>query len=254
MAGSKKTTAASTKSSNGKSQDTSGANVDLGSMASDASDQIQDQVSGLTQQVRQQASDQFASQKERLVDTLDTVALLLHQAGEHADLQDKATLNGYVGKASSQVTQWSETLRERDMSQLLDDTVRYARRQPMLFFSGALAAGFAGARFFRSSAQPAETSPASNTAPDTGFGMGDTAVDTESVMSDTPRFDSDQAAFDSALEAANTSLDMDMSLQTDREPMIGDFVEDYKAATQEGDDLVDDPLAGTSDSSSTGRR
>lgn len=243
MAGSKKTTAASAKSSNGKNQDTSEANVDLGTAASEVSEQIQDQVSGLTQQVRQQASEQFASQKERLVDTLDTVALLLHQAGEHADLQDKATLTGYVDKASSQVSQWSETLRERDVTQLLDDTVQYARRQPMVFFSGALAAGFAGARFLRSSTQSPEkgsgSSPATEDAP---------------TATDTPHFDSDQAAFNSALPTGDIPSDLDLSTQTDREPEMGDFVEDYKAGILEGDELIDGSLSGTLDTTSPEQR
>ncbi|MBA2469774.1 MAG: hypothetical protein H0V37_10295 [Chloroflexia bacterium] len=255
MAGSKKTSASAAKSSNGQGSETSEADIDLGAAASEVTEQIQDQVTGLTQQVRQQASEQLVTQKERLVDTLDTVALVLHQAGEHADLQDKAMLTQYVDKASSQVSQWSDTLRERDMSQLLDDTVRYARRQPMLFFSGALAAGFAGARFFRSSAKQAETTPANGTVPDSGVAASDTALDTdESAANDIPRFESDQAAFDSALGAANSPLDTDMSMQTDREPEFGDFVEDYKAATQEGDELIDDSLAGTNRSTSPENR
>ncbi|MDQ3654696.1 MAG: hypothetical protein M3457_06415 [Chloroflexota bacterium] len=240
MAGSKNTST-STASNNRSEQDHSNSNVDLGAAATEASEQIQDQVSGLTHQVRQQATDQLVSQKERLVDTLDTVALLLHQAGEHADLQDKAMLTGYVNKASGQLGQWSETLRERDVAQLLDDTVQFARRQPMLFFSGALAAGFAGARFLRSSTQQPETTSTP-------------ATDGESGTTDVPPYDSDQAAFNAALAAGNTSSEASMTTQADQQPEAGDFVEDYTAASLEGDELIDSSLAGTSDSTSTGQR
>lgn len=204
---------------------------DLGAAATEASEQIQDQVTGLTQQVRQQATDTLVSQKERLADTLDTVTLLLHQAGEHAELKDKAMLSGYVDKASGQLGQWSETLREREVTQLLDDTVQFARRQPMLFFSGALAAGFAGARFLRSSTQEPETTSTR-------------AADVEPATTDVPKYDSDQAAFNSALASENSLPDSD----------VGDFVEDYKAATLEGDELIDGSLAGTNDSKSMGQR
>lgn len=232
VAGSKKTSA-STASNNGNERAQPDADFDLGTAASEASEQIQDQVSGLTQQVRQQATDQLASQKERLVDTLDTVALLLHQAGEHADLQDKAMLTGYVDKASGQLGQWSETLREREVTQLLDDTVQFARRQPMIFFSGALAAGFAGARFLRSSTQQPEDATTSTP-----------AKDVEPATTDVPKFDSDQDAFNSALASGNTPLNAE----------AGDFVEDYKAATLEGNEFLDESLTGTDVSTSTGQR
>ena len=206
---------------------------DLGAAATDASEQIQEQVSGLTDQVRQQATDTLVSQKERLADTLDTVTLLLHQAGEHAELKDKAMLSGYVDKASGQLGQWSETLREREVTQLLDDTVQFARRQPMLFFSGALAAGFAGARFLRSSTQQPEPETTSTR-----------AADVEPATTDVPKYDSDQAAFNSALASENSLPDSD----------VGDFVEDYKPATLEGDELIDGSLVGPNDSSSMGQR
>ncbi len=242
MAGSKKTSA-STASNNGSEQDHSDSDFDLGVAAAEAGEQIQDQVSGLTQQARQQVTGKLVAQKDRLVDTLDTVALLLHQAGEHADLQDKAMLSGYVDKASGQLGQWSETLREREVTQLLDDTVQFARRQPMLFFSGALAAGFAGARFLRSSTQQPEKATTSTP-----------AADVQPATTDIPHYDSDQAAFKSALASGNTPPDMDLSMQTDREPEAGDFVEDYKAATLEGDELIDESLTGTTDSTSSEQR
>ncbi|HEV2529207.1 MAG TPA: hypothetical protein VGT61_12240 [Thermomicrobiales bacterium] len=134
--------------------------ADLGAAAAEAGQQLQHQVTGVADQVRQQASDQLMTQKERLVDTLDTVALLLRQSGEHAQLQDKALLAQYVDKASGQIGQWSEKLRDQDATQLLEETSNLARRQPLLFAGGALALGFLGARFFRTSAQPAQETPA----------------------------------------------------------------------------------------------
>lgn len=133
---------------------------DLGEAAAEAGHQLKDQVSGVAQQVRQQASDQLLTQKDRLADTLDTVALLLRQSGEHAELQDKALLSQYVDKASGQVSQWSEKLRDQDVTQLFEETGNLARRQPLLFAGGALALGFLGARFLRTSTEQAQETPA----------------------------------------------------------------------------------------------
>lgn len=205
MSRSETASSTSTNPADAEHQGQSGTNVDVGAAMSEASEQIQQQVSGLTGQVRQQATDLLASRKEQLVDTLDTVALLLHQAGEHAELQDKVTLSNYVDNASGQLNQWSSHLREREVTDLLDDTVQFARRQPMVFFSGALATGFAAARFFRTSAKQPTEQTAASTADQTGTMADQTATTAELGASDAPRFDTVQEAFESV--SSNGSLD-----------------------------------------------
>lgn len=153
------TSASTSQASNGKDQ----TGADVVEAATEVKDQISEQVSGLGQQVQQQVNTQFASQKDKLVDTLETVSLLLHQAGEHAELQDKATLAQYVDQAAHKVSTWSDSLRTQDATQLLAETKNLATRQPLLFMGGALALGFAGARFLRASAQPETTTTTSST-------------------------------------------------------------------------------------------
>jgi hypothetical protein len=137
----------------------------LGS-AADATGEIKDQAANLAEQVRQQALDQLGSQKDRVVDALETVALLLRQAGEHATQDDKTMVADYVDKGSVQVGRWAETLRNHDVPQLLEETRLLARRQPMLFFTGAIAAGFAGSRFLRTSAPQQESSTSTSSSSD----------------------------------------------------------------------------------------
>lgn len=129
---------------------------DLGAAAADLGNEAQEQVSNLTDQVRQQATSQLSAQKEQIVDTLETVALLLHQAGEHAQQQDKTLLANYVDKAAQRVGSVSESLGQQDVTQVIQTTKDFARREPMLFVGGALAAGFLGARFLRSSSEQAQ--------------------------------------------------------------------------------------------------
>lgn len=220
MAGSTQDQSASAPSGSDQRQQGSGSSESLGAAATGATEQIQEHVVNLTQQVRQQATDQLLSQKDRVVDALETVALLLHQAGEQAKQQDKAMLAGYVDRSAEQVTQWSDALREQDVTQLLEETRQLARRQPMLFVGGALAAGFLGARFLRSSAQQHTNTTSEVTAAPGG---------------DVPPYDIDHPAdgglgttLDTPLAAATSSL-------TAMTPEEGGFLEDYEGAVLEGD-------------------
>ncbi len=235
MAGSKKANTAFATASNEPEQQ-NGSNGDLGAAAMEAGEQIQEQVVNLTQQVRQQATDQLMSQKERAVDTLDTVALLLHQAGEHAHQQDKAMLAGYVDKAAGQVGQWSETLRDQDMTQLVEETKQFARRQPMLFVGTALAAGFLGARFLRSSTQQPEQSQES-TVP----------AEADAVGADLPPYDIDQSALGSTGVALDTTLNAATTRSSETTPEVGGFLEDYEGAVREGEQNDATSLTDTDD-------
>jgi ElaB/YqjD/DUF883 family membrane-anchored ribosome-binding protein len=227
MAGSKKSNS-STSSSSDQNQQANGSGESLGTAAAEAGEQVQQQVGNLTEQVRQQANTQLLSQKEKAVETLDTVALLLHQAGEHAHQQDKAMLADYVDKAADQVGQWSETLRDRELTDIVDETKDFARRQPMLFVGGALAAGFLGARFFRSSSQPQGQ--------DQGQGQtGTSSLGGGSYASDIPPYDIDQ--YGSGAAALDMPVDTTTSLQGDISPEVTGFLEDYEGAVLEGDTL-----------------
>lgn len=225
MAGSTRNQTSKT-SAGGK--DTKDQSPDLSAAATDVKEQIQGQVGGLTDQVRQQATDQISSQKDRLVETLESVSLLLHQAGEHAMKDDKAMLAGYVDKASEQVTRWSESLRDQDATQLVESTKDLARRQPLLFFTGALAAGFAGSRFFRSSAQQIEQTPNGTSSPSTEHRA--------------PENDDSTSRGEHAMSAFNDSaLDMplpsDLALEPEVTPEIGGYLEDVEGTPSDADEF-----------------
>jgi len=221
MAGSKQAKG----SSKNQKQDVGDAVGDLGTTVAEVGGEAKDQVVNLTEQVRKQATEQVTSQKERVVDTLDTVALLLHQAGEHAHQQDKELLATYVDKAASQVGQLSETLGEQDVKQLMQSTTDFARREPMLFVGGALAAGFLGARFFRSSSQqPKEDQSTASSAKD-------------SNASELPPYDNDQPGYTSAEADMGTDLLPDTALGSGVTPETSGFLEDYEAAVLEAGDV-----------------
>lgn len=225
MAGS--TTKQTSKTSAG-GKDTKDQSPDLGAAATEVKDQIQGQVGGLTDQVRQQATDQISSQKDRLVETMESVALLLHQAGEHATKDDKAMLAGYVDKASEQVTRWSESLRDQDATQLVESTKDLARRQPLLFFTGALAAGFVGSRFFRSSAQQIGQTPDDASSSSTE----QQAPENDDSMSQDE--DGTSGFNDSALDMP---LPSDLALESEITPEIGGYLEDVEGTPSDADEF-----------------
>lgn len=171
--------------SNTKSVASSLGRGDVGAATSEATEQVQKTVSGLGDQLRQQATGQATTQKERAAGGIETVAQLLRQAGQQVREQDQVPIAESIDGVAERVEQWSDSLRMRDVSQLVDDTKQLARRQPTLFVGGALALGFLGVRFFKSS--PQENTTNGQTAPngDTSF-TKDADAAREAFFAETP--------------------------------------------------------------------
>ena len=68
----------------------------------------------------------------------------------------------YIRQASGQMHDMAEAVRRRDVSELLNEVRDFARRQPALFFGGALLLGFAAARFLKSADTGADRQQAAN--------------------------------------------------------------------------------------------
>ena len=56
----------------------------------------------------------------------------------------------YIRQASEQIQGVADTVRERDVRELVGEVQDFARRQPTLFFGGAVVLGFAALRFLKS--------------------------------------------------------------------------------------------------------
>jgi hypothetical protein len=106
---------------------------------------------GMVDRVRHTAAAQLSSQKTRATDTLGSVAAAIRQSSQPLRDNNQAMLADYAGKAADQLEQFSTRLRERDLTELMDDAKRFARRQPALFVGAAFAAGVLAARFLKSS-------------------------------------------------------------------------------------------------------
>ena len=106
---------------------------------------------GMVDRVRHTAAAQLSSQKTRATDTLGSVAAAIRQSSQPLRDNNQAMLADYAGKAADQLEQLSTRFRESDLTELIDDAKRFARRQPAVFVGAAFAAGVLAARFLKSS-------------------------------------------------------------------------------------------------------
>jgi hypothetical protein len=85
---------------------------------------------------------------DKSVEDLDILAKTLQLASQQ--LKDNVAAP-YVGKVADRVSRLSRFIDEADAKALLKQAQSLGREKPLLFFGGAMALGFAGGRFLRSS-------------------------------------------------------------------------------------------------------
>jgi hypothetical protein len=110
------------------------------------------QQRGILDRVREQATAQLTTQKDRATDGLGNVAQAVRQSTQQLRDQQHETIAQYVEKAADQLERFSANLRNRNVTDIVDEVQRFARRQPAVFIGSAFALGVLGARFLKSSA------------------------------------------------------------------------------------------------------
>lgn len=108
--------------------------------------------SGIVGRVREQATSQLNTQKNKATDGLGSVAHAVRDTTQRLRDEKHDTAARYVEQAADQIERFSDRLKNKDVGELLNDAQRLARRQPGLFVGGAFAIGLLGARFLKSSA------------------------------------------------------------------------------------------------------
>jgi hypothetical protein len=140
----------------------SGGSTQSGEVAQQAKQQGQQ----LAQQARQQANDlasrggeqvksQLANQKHDASQRLTPITVALRETAQQLRKQGQAPVAQYADKTSDQVERFSGYLRETEVDEMVDQARGFARSRPAIFLSGAVALGFLGARFLKSSSQEA---------------------------------------------------------------------------------------------------
>jgi uncharacterized protein YjbJ (UPF0337 family) len=123
-----------------------------GSWTSSMLESAQDTAGRATDGLKDRARGVAEQQKSAGAEQIEGVADAMKAAA--GDLRDKIPLaSAYIDDAAGRLGQIASTLRERSVDDVLGNVAEFARKQPAMFFAGAVAAGFALSRFAKSSAK-----------------------------------------------------------------------------------------------------
>ena len=122
------------------------------SVTQTAKERVSD-VSAAASQMAGEARDKVEAaathQKSRGADYIGAIAGAMNRAAGEFESEVPQAAH-YIRQASEQVSGFADTVRQRDVRELMGEVQDFARRQPTLFFGGAVLVGFAALRFLKS--------------------------------------------------------------------------------------------------------
>jgi hypothetical protein len=122
-------------------------------IAHQAGDRVRDQASRAASQVQEQSQAFLSEQKEVAADHIEGVARVLHDTVDQLRQRSPGVVTDYAERAVQSLDSFANSLRDRDVRDLVTQVEDFARRQPVIFLAGSVAVGFALARFLKSSSQ-----------------------------------------------------------------------------------------------------
>ena len=108
--------------------------------------------------VKEQARNFAEQQKEAGAEQIGNMAGAIHDAAHELEGQMPKAAS-YVHDAASRLESAAESLRERNIDEIVQNLGSFARSQPAAFFGGAVLAGFALSRFLKSSSTSQTSRP-----------------------------------------------------------------------------------------------
>lgn len=123
-------------------------------VARETAHQARDQASRLVDQIKGHAEGLVNEKKAAAADQIDGLATALRKTVGELQEQEIA-FAGYVERAASGLEGISGTIRDRDVGSIVGDVESAARRYPAAFLGLTVFAGFAFARFLKSSGERA---------------------------------------------------------------------------------------------------
>ncbi len=147
----------------------------VGDYARNKADELKSEGSRLLQEGKEKAtrlaSDAYESAKSEAdsrvheargsaADEVDDFASGLRKAA--STTRDGSIQAQAFGQLADIVADFSDNIRDKDLSQIASDVAGYARQRPLLFLGAAALAGFAITRFAKASAGPAHRSDGSH--------------------------------------------------------------------------------------------
>lgn len=124
--------------------------------ARENADHVTDAALHLADKAKEGVSSSVERQKSAGADYIELIAQATERAANEFD-KDIPQAANFIRQASAQVHSIADTVREKNARELVGEVQDFARRQPTLFFGGAVILGFAALRFLKS-ASPAASS------------------------------------------------------------------------------------------------
>ena len=106
---------------------------------------------GLLGDIKQNVTSRVDEQKNRAADGLGGIANVFRSAGNELRNENEVMAQ-YVDMASDQLRRFADQIRQKGVTDMLDDVHNFARRRPALFIGGAFLIGIGIARFLKSTA------------------------------------------------------------------------------------------------------
>ncbi|WP_417792082.1 hypothetical protein [Stutzerimonas xanthomarina] len=107
------------------------------------------------EQVKTHGKSQLEGYRATAADEIEKVAQSAKAAAQELEGQDRLGLSSYVSDMAQSMVQFSDSLRGKNVDELLQDVNRMARNNPALFITGSIALGFGLTRFARASSKRA---------------------------------------------------------------------------------------------------
>ena len=155
LAGTAKTVAGQAKEFAGDVKDkASGLAGDAAELGKEQAAKLGEAAKELASNAAVQLQDTVRQQRATGADYIGSLAAATERAaGEFDSAMPRAA--EYIRQASEQMQSVADVVRERDVRELIGEVETFARRQPGLFFGGAVILGFAALRFLKSSSPKA---------------------------------------------------------------------------------------------------
>lgn len=121
--------------------------------AADLKDKASAKAAEFKEQYADKARGYAETGKERASAGLDSVAKMIGDNASHVDGALGEVYGDYVRRAADAVSGFSDTLRDKDVDELVDDARDLVRRSPAIAIGAAAAAGFVIARIIKAGSE-----------------------------------------------------------------------------------------------------
>lgn len=116
-----------------------------------AAGEVKSSAKQASREAKQQAAETLDENRERAADELDKIAHAARAAASDLEDQEQEGLSDYVADMAQGIGSFANSLRRKNMDELLQEAREVARRNPALFIAGSIAVGFGLSRFAKAS-------------------------------------------------------------------------------------------------------